>query len=155
MTDAGRTADPEGRFDLVLPPGWAAAPDPDEGGLEVAREDGEGALHLISFEAEADAFPDPAEELFAFLDERGVELEEDEVEDVSLEGDAELSLCEYVAEDDEGADGDEEPTFWLVGVATAPGTLVFATYLCPAGEEDAERDAVRALLSTLRLNPGG
>lgn len=152
--DAERIADPEGRFHFLIPAGWAASPDPEEGGLEVAREDGEGALHLISFPAEPDEFPDPAEELYAFLDERGVELEEDEVEDVPLDGDAELSVCEYVAEDDE-ADGEEaEPTFWMVGVATAPGTLVFATYLCPAGAEAAERDDVRALLATLRLNPG-
>jgi hypothetical protein len=150
MTSPERTVDPEGRFDLAVPAGWTVEPEEEEGGVEVWREDGAGTLHLISFEAPDDSFPDPGEELYAFLENRGVELEEDEVEDLSLEGDAELALCEYVAEDEE----EEEATFCLVAVATAPGALVFATYLCPAGEEDSEREAVRALLSTLRLNPG-
>ena len=142
-----RATDPEGRFTLVPPAGWSAAPAEEQGGLEVWREDGIGTLHLISFPGDDDP-ADPAEELYAFLEEGGVELEDDEVEDVPLDP-GQLALCEYETEDED----DGEVTYWLSGVATAPGVLVFATYVCPAGEEDAERDAVRQALATLRLAP--
>lgn len=152
MSDAVRFHDPEGRFDLTLPKGWQAAPDEDGDGVEVWSEEGVGTLHLVSFEAsEDDEFPDPAEELYAFLEDRGVELEEDEVEDVPLEGGAEMSLCEFLSEDEDEGDS----LFWMVGVATAPGALVFATYFCPAGEEEAERETVRAALASLRVRGGG
>ena len=36
-------------------------------------------------------------------------------------------------------------------MATAPGVLAFATYFCTAGQEAAEREAVRAALASLRL----
>lgn len=144
MTERERCTDPDGRFTLAAPPGWSAAPDEDQGGLEVWREDGAGTLHLVSFDS--DEFADPAEELYAFLEDRGVELEEDDVDDVALDG-GEMSLAEYEAEDEEEGDA----TFWLVAVATAPGTLVFATYLAPAGEQEAEAELVRASLATLRL----
>jgi len=149
MTEAKRARDPEGRFSLVPPPGWSAAPDEDEGGMEVWREDGAGSLHLISFDA--DEFPDPAEELYAFLEEAGVEIEEDDVDDVELE-EGELALCEYEAEEEESEDGDgPQTTFWMQGVATAPGVLVFVSYECPAGLQDPERELVRQSLATLRL----
>lgn len=146
MSETAR--DPDGRFTLTLPAGWQAAADEDGDGLEVWKEEGAGTLHLISFPAdEDDAFPDPAEELYAFLDDRGVELQEDEVEDVTLDGGAEMALCEYEADDeDEG-----EALYWMVGVATAPGTLVFATYFCPAGQEEAEREAVLGAVRSLRV----
>ncbi len=146
MPETKRYKDPQGRFDLVVPPGWSADADEEGDGVELWSEDGPGTLHLMGFAA--DGFPDPAEELYAFLDEREIELEEDEVEDVPLEGDAELALCEYASEDeDEG-----ERLFWMVGVATAPGALVFATYFCPEGEEETERETVRRALGTLRLH---
>ncbi|HEU4561048.1 MAG TPA: hypothetical protein VFS20_24565 [Longimicrobium sp.] len=145
MSETAR--DPEGRFELRLPRGWQSAVDEDGDGLEVWREEGAGTLHLISFEA--DEFPDPAEELYAFLQERGVELEDDEVEDLPLEG-AELALTEFMSEDED----DGESLFWLVGVATAPETLVFATYFCPAGREREERDLVREALTTMKVRGG-
>ena len=148
MSDAQRARDPDGRFTVVPRPGWSAAPDEEQGGLEVWPEEGAGTLHLISFDA-GDDFADPAEELYAFLDDRGVELEEDDVEDVPLPDGAELALAEYEAEDEEEGDA----TFWLVGVATAPGAAVFATYLAPAGEQEQEVALVRDALSTLRLHP--
>lgn len=149
MSDAERRyTDPEGRFDFVLPRGWAAEPDADEGGIEAWDDDGPGNLHLLGFAT--DEFSDPAEELYAFLEDRGVELEEDEVEDLELEGGGEMSLCEYASEDED----DGEALFWMVGVATAPGTLVFATYFCPAGQEERERDTVRGLLQSLRVREG-
>ncbi|HSU16864.1 hypothetical protein [Longimicrobium sp.] len=145
MSDTAR--DPEGRFELRVPAGWQAAPDEDGDGLEVWKEEGSGTLHLISFAPEGEDFPDPAEELYAFLQEQDVVLQEDEVEDVPLPGGAEMALCEYLTEDeDEG-----ESLFWMVGVATAPGTMVFATYFCPAGEEARERDAVRGALASLQI----
>jgi hypothetical protein len=144
---AARTQDPEGRFSVEVPAGWSAAPDDDSDGLELWREEGSGTLHLISFPAEGGDFPDPAEELYAFLEARGVELQEDEVGDIPLQGGAELAVCEYQSEDEEEGD----ILYWLVGVATAPGSLVFATYFCPAGEEAAEREAVRAALGSLQL----
>ncbi len=76
-----------------------------------------------------------------------MELEEDEVEDVPLEDGAEMAVCEYLSEDEDEGDS----LFWMVGVATAPGALVFATYFCPAGEEEAERETVRAALASLRV----
>jgi len=147
MTEAPRHADPEGRFELKVPAGWSAAPDEEDGGLEVWDEAGVGTLHVIAFPQGPDEFLDPAEELYAFLDERGVELQEDEVEDLQLQDEAELALCEYTSEDEE----DGEELYWMVGVATAPGVLAFATYFCPAGQESREREAVRAALESLRL----
>jgi hypothetical protein len=147
MPEHQRYTDPEGRFDLLIPAGWSAAPDEDDGGLEVWDEAGSGTLHVIAFPQGPDEFLDPAEELYAFLEERGVELQEDEVEDVVLEGDAELAVCEYASEDED----DGETLFWMVGVATAPGVLAFATYFCPAGEEEHEAPLVRAVLESLRL----
>ena len=147
MTENERATDPDGRFTLRIPPGWSAAPDDEGDGLEVWREDGVGTLHLVSFAA--DDFADPAEELYAFLEDRGVELEEDDVEDVPLPDGAELALAEYEAEDEEEGDA----TFWLVGVATAPGAAVFATYLAPAGEQEREVALVRDALASLRLTP--
>lgn len=143
MSDTAR--DPEGRFELPLPAGWQSADDEDGDGMEAWREDGAGTLHLISFET--DDFTDPAEELYAFLQERGVELEDDEVEDVPLDG-AEMALCEFLTEDED----DGEKLFWLVGVATAPGTLVFGTYFCPAGREAEERDVVRQALGAIKVH---
>lgn len=151
MPESRRYADPEGGFELMVPAGWTTERDEEEGGVELSHPDGAGVLHLIGLEQPADSFPDPAEELYAFLEDRGVELEEDEVEDVPLEGDAEMALCEYVSEDEEEGDG---ATFWLVAVATAPGRLVFATYFCDAGEEEQERETVRKALGTLRLEEG-
>lgn len=139
-------------FDFELPQGWEATPD-DEGGIEVTAPDAVGLLHLIAFEQTGGEALDPAEELYIFLEDQGIELEEDEIEDVELPSGAELSLCEYLSEDEDEEDQEEaEITFWLVAVATIPGSLVFCSYTCPAGEEEAERDAVRAILSSLRLN---
>jgi hypothetical protein len=147
MSNVQRVQDPEGRFTLVAPPGWSAAADEEDGGVEVWPEEGAGTLHLISFDA-GDDFADPAEELYAFLSDRDVELEEDDVTDVALEDGSELAFAEYEAEDEDEGDA----TFWLVGVASGPGALVFATYLCPAGEHEAEAELVRAALATLRLS---
>lgn len=141
--------DPDGHFSLQLPSGWLAEPDPEAGGVEVYHPDGVGTLHLLAFPGDPDDFLDPAEELYAFLDEQGVELQDEEVEDLDLVGDAEMAYTEYVAEADDGED--DEPTFHLMAVATTPGTLVFASYSCPAGQEDRERQTVVAMLGSLRL----
>jgi hypothetical protein len=138
-------------FSLVLPPGWLSEPDEDEG-VTVFLPDGPGLMHLVAFPDPGEEVLDPAEELYAFLEEQGVEIEEDEVEDIDLSEGAELSYCEYIAEDEEE---DDESTYWLVGVATAPGRLVFINYSCAAGEEDLQREVVRALLGSLRLTRPG
>lgn len=137
-------------FDFELPEGWEAELD-EEGGVAVGRVDGSGLLHLIAFEQAPGDSLDPAEELYVFLEDQGIELEEDEIEDLELASGAELSLCEYLSEDEEEGPDERETTYWLEAVATAPGNLVFASYTCPAGEEDREREAVRGILSTLRL----
>lgn len=157
MHEPKRYVDPEHGIELELPAGWSARPDAEQGGTEISAESGgAGALHLLALPQPDDGFPDPAEELYAFLDDQGVELEEDEVEDLELPDGAEMALCEYiVASDDEDGDGDDDETFWLVGVATAPGQLVFATYLCAAEDADGEREAVRAILTSLRLRGAG
>jgi hypothetical protein len=147
------TIDPA--FEIVLPSGWSAEPD-EEGGISVAGPDGVGLLHLIAFEQPNDEYLDPAEELYTFLEDQGIELEEDEIEDLELPGGADLSLCEYVAEEEEEAEGSDErgeTTYWLVGVATIPGSLVFSSYTCPADEMDRERETIREILSTLQLHP--
>jgi hypothetical protein len=153
------TIDPA--FDIDLPDGWSAAPD-EEGGVGVTGPDAVGLLHLMAFEQPGDEYLDPAEELYTFLEDQGIELEEDEIEDIELAGGADLSLCEYVAEEEEeaaeapsGVEGPGETTYWLVGVATIPGNLVFSSYTCPADAMDREREAVRAILATLRLTPPG
>lgn len=146
------TLDPA--FDFELPEGWTAEED-EEGGVAVTRPDGVGLLHLIAFEQDEEL--DPAEELYVFLEDQGIELEEDEIEDLALPSGAALSLCEYISEgEDEDADpGATETTYWLVAVATIPGNLVFCSYTCPSGSEEVEREAVRSLLTTLRLSPPG
>ena len=147
MAEERRYADEEGGFEVLVPAGWYAERDPEVGGVEVAHPDGAGSLHLVGVPQETGDFPDPAEELYSFLEEQGVELEEDEVEDLELEGGAEMAVCEYLSDDEE----EEGETFWLVGVATAPGALVFANYSCAAGEEDREGDTVMRVLRSLRL----
>jgi hypothetical protein len=141
---AVRYRDEEGGFALVLADGWSAGRD-EEGGLLLSAADGAGLLHLIAFEREEAEEADPAEELYAFLEDQEIELEEDEVEDFELHGTGSMALCEYLAEDA------EETTFWLVGVATAPGRLVFVSYSSPAEAAEEEREAVRAMLATLSL----
>jgi hypothetical protein len=148
MSDLERvTIDPA--FSFSLPSGWAAEPDEEEG-VSVYSPDGAGLLHLVAFpHAVSEEELDPAEELYAFLEEQGVEIEEDEVEDVDLGGSGELALCEYLSEEEEE---EEETTYWLVGVAVSPATLVFVSYSCPAGEEESELGKVREILASLRLN---
>jgi hypothetical protein len=141
--------DPEGRFSLDLPPGWLAEPDPEAGGIEVYHPDGPGTLHLLAFDGNPDEFLDPAEELYAFLAEQDVELQDEEVDDLELGEDADMAYTEYVAEAEDGED--DEATFNLMAVATAPGTLVFASYTCPAGQQERERQTVVDTLSSLRL----
>jgi hypothetical protein len=150
------TIDPA--FDLDLPEGWSAVPD-EEGGISVTGPQGIGLLHLIAFEQPGAEDLDPAEELYTFLEDQGIELEEDEIEDLELAGGADLSLCEYVAEEEEEEEEEAEPTaggettYWMVGVATIPGNLVFSSYTCPAESMDRERTTIRDILATLRLNP--
>lgn len=141
------TMDPA--FEVRIPAGWAAEAD-EEGGINIAADSGVGLLHLISFPQDPDSDLDPGEELYIFLEDQGVELEEDEVEDMDLPGGAELALCEYTSEeaDDEDMEGE---TYWMIGVAAAPGNLVFCNYSCPAGEAGSEREVVLEILRTLRL----
>lgn len=141
----GRYRDDEGGFALRLPAGWEADRD-EEGGVLLTAEDGPGLLHLIGFGRDPDEEADPADELYAFLADQDIELEDDEVEDFDLGDTATLALCEYLAEDA------DEASYWLVAVATAPGRLVFASYSCPAGEQDPERETIRAILMTLSLD---
>ena len=152
MRDETRvTIDPG--FEVRIPPGWEAEA-AEEGGVDVAAREGVGLLHLIAFEQAPGEFLDPAEELYAFLEDEGIELEEDEVEDVSLAEGQELALCEYLAEAEEEDEGSaERETYWLVGVATAPGNLVFCSYSCPAEDAEKERGLVREILASLRLRP--
>jgi hypothetical protein len=138
------TIDPA--FSLSLPEGWVAEPDEEEG-VSVYAPEGVGLLHLVAFPASEDHEPDPADELYAFLEEQGIEIEEDEVEDVELPAGAELALCEYLSEEEE----EDETTYWLVGVAMSPATLVFVSYSCPSGEEEKERASIREILTSLAL----
>jgi hypothetical protein len=141
------TIDPA--FEVEIPEGWEAEAD-EEGGVNLSSEAGVGLLHLIAFPQEPDEILDPGEELYILLEEQGVELVEDEIEDLDLPGGAELALCEYTAEE-EDEDDPEGGTYWMVGVAAAPGNLVFCNYSCPADESDTEREVVVGILRTLKL----
>lgn len=140
-------------FSLQIPPGWVAEPDEEEG-VSVYHPEGEGLLHLVAFPHPAGESADSADELYAFLEEQGIEIEEDEVEDVELPGGAALSLCEYEEENEGEAEGDgeqNEPARWLVGVATGPEGLVFVSYSAPADGADEEGEVVRRIIGTLHL----
>lgn len=151
MSDSHRIRVEGGAVEVELPAGWEVEED-EEGGVLLLAPDGPGLLHLAHFPQPEGEVPDPGEELYAFLEDQGVELEDDEVEDLELAGGAELALCEYLTEQDDAGDEDEEPaTYWLIAVATGPGSLVFCNYSCPAGEQGEERETVRRLLSHLRL----
>lgn len=140
-----RYDDSEGSFTLYVPQDWDAERD-EEGGLLVSSDEGNGLLHLIPFGRESGDHVDPAEELYAFLEDQEIELEEDEVEVLDLPAGGLLAVCEYVAED-----GDES-VYWIMAVAAAPSRLVFASYSCPEGEEEGERAAVRDILTSLDLD---
>src|SRR5688572_24713930 len=105
---AARYSDLEGAFSLSLPDAWEAERDP-EGGLLVSSSEGNGLLHLIPFSRDPAEDLDPAEELYAFLEDQEIELEEDEVEDLELPAGGLLALCEYATEE-----GDEA-VYWMVG----------------------------------------
>ncbi|MEX2582755.1 MAG: hypothetical protein WD766_05755 [Gemmatimonadota bacterium] len=135
----------DGAFELRLPAGWKMEPDA-EGGALVSAVEGRGLLHLVPFERELEEPSDPAEELYAFLEDQEIELQEDEVDDLELPGEAGAALCEYLAEE-----GDEL-VYWLVCVATAPSRLLFASYSCPSGQEDDEREVILQILSTLTFD---
>jgi hypothetical protein len=141
------TIDPA--FEVSVPAGWTAEVD-EEGGINLASDPGVGLLHLLAFAQEPDELLDPGEELYIFLEDQGVELEEDEIEDIELPGGADLALCEYSSEEEDDEDTEGE-TYWMVAVAAAPGNLVFCNYSCPAAEADVERSAVLDILKTLRL----
>jgi hypothetical protein len=137
-----RYEDAEGSFSFGLPDGWESASDED-GGLSIARDGGAGLLHLIAFRRELAEELDPAEELYAFLANQDIEVEEEEIEDLELPAGGLLATCEYAAEEA------DEAVYWLVAVAAAPGQLVFASYSCPIGEEDAEADQVLEILKSV------
>src|SRR5919112_684965 len=75
--------------------------------------------------------------------------EPDEEEGVSVYSPDGTGLLHLVAFPHAPEDEEEEATYWLVGVAMGPRTLVFVSYSCPAGEEEQERAAVREILGTL------
>jgi hypothetical protein len=146
MTE-GTYRDEDGDFSLRLAAGWEIEKD-EEGGILVWREEGCGVLHLIHFPQDEEEEADPGEELYAFLEDQDIELEEDEVEDVELPRGS-LAMCEYIT------DEEEDSVYWLVAVATAPGQLVFASYSCPSEDEEDEKEPVRRMLTTLRLGGAG
>lgn len=141
-TNRVRYQDAEGDFEVTLPASWRSRKD-GEAGLLLFDDEGEGLLHLIPFSRDPDDELDAAEELYAFLAEHEIELEEDEVEDVELAGEGLLALCAYLAEED----GEEE--YCLVGVAVAPGQILLASYSCPAGDDEAEAKIVRGILASI------
>lgn len=140
--------DPEHGYSLSLPEGWRASPDPEGDGEELFHPDGAGIVHLVPLTAGSGG-EDPADELYAFLAEQGIELEEDEVEDLELEGGL-LSYCEFGTEEELEDGGETEAVRWLIGIAAGPRGLLLITYSAPEGEDE-EIAALRAMLATLRL----
>ena len=59
----------DGSFDLSLPDGWDLERD-EGGGLLASTADGCGLLHLIPFERDSAETADPADELYAFLEDQ-------------------------------------------------------------------------------------
>lgn len=139
-----RYADEEGNFLVTTTDGWKSEKDP-EGGLLLHPPEGNGLLHLIPFSRDPEEEIDPGEELYAFLADQEIELEEQEVEDIALADGSTLALCEYATEDE------EERVHWIIGVAATPGQLVFANYSSSAGADEADGEAVRGILSSLVL----
>ena len=139
--------DTEGSFRLSVPAGWEVARD-EEGGLLFSHGEGGGLLHVLPFARDDAEEIDPAEELYAFLEDQDIELEDDEVEDVELDAGGSIAICEYVAEEDDDA------VFWMIGVTTGPGQLVFASFSCPAEDQEGEREAVLGMVRSLRVGPG-
>jgi hypothetical protein len=138
-----RYQDAEGSFELALPADWQTEND-GEGGLLLYAGEGNGLLHLMPFGREPEDEVDAADELYAFLAEHEIELQEDEVEDIDLAGgEGALALCEYEEEED------GEEVYWLVGVAAGIGQIIFASYSCPSGQEEKESEVVREILSSL------
>jgi hypothetical protein len=157
MARGSHYADPEGFYSVELPPGWIGERDPEAEGIEFFHPEGPGSLHVLAFDSGTDGAVDPAEELYAFLEEQGVEIEEEDVDDIVLSEHADLAMCEYISEPfdaEEGEDGEPEPSLWIMAVATAPGTLLFASYSCPAEAEEQEREAVHSVLASIRLRNG-
>lgn len=136
--------DASGRFDVTLPDRWVAEPDGEEGVL-LYRDEGFGLLHLMPFARGADEELDPAEELYAFLVEQDIELEEDEVEDLGLEETGALAFCEYLAEEA------DEVVYWLMAVAVTHGLLLFGSYSCPSEYRGMEREPVVETLKSIRF----
>jgi len=139
-----RYNDGEGAFEVTLPASWSAEKD-GEGGLLLFGDQENALLHLMPFSRDPEEETDAADELYAFLAEHEIELEEDEVEDIDLAGGALLALCEYET------DEDEEEVYWMVGVAAAAGQILFASYSCPASEAANESEIVREILASLTL----
>jgi hypothetical protein len=131
-----RYNDGEGAFEVTLPASWSAEKD-GEGGLLLFGDQENALLHLMPFSRDPEEETDAADELYAFLAEHEIELEEDEV--------ALLALCEYET------DEDEEEVYWMVGVAAAAGQILFASYSCPASEAANESEIVREILASLTL----
>lgn len=149
MSDRERvTLDPA--FEFTVPSGWIAERDEEEG-ISVFAAEGVGLLHLVAFPQGPGEMPDPAEELYAFLEDQEIELQEDEIEDLELAGGGELALCEYLTEE-EDEEEEESATYWMIGVAVAPGSLVLSSYSCPSDAAEAERQAIREILLSLRLH---
>lgn len=149
MGDKQVYRDPEGAFELRVPSGWTAEPDEDEGGVILSAARGVGLLHVLAFERDPEEICDPAEELYSFLEDVGIELEEDEVEDLDATPTGETVMCAYISEDEEEEEG-PEATYWLHAVACMEGRLIFATYTCPADLHENEAADVKSILRSLR-----
>lgn len=137
--------DGETRFGVGVPEGWESEEDEEDGGLLLWPKEGDALLHLIGFARAEEEIPDPAEELYAFLDGEEIAIEEDEVVDLTLEAGDEAAYCEYIEEEE------DEITHWLVGVATGPGQLVFLNFSRPWEEGTEIGSDVRDILGTIRF----
>lgn len=139
-----------GSFEMELPEGWIMERDPEDG-ISIFDPEREGLLHLLAFERDPAEVLDPAEELYAFLYDQEIELEEDEVQDLELGSSGALALCEYLEEDEE----EGQTIYWLLGVAGGPGQIVFANFSCPSSEAEAEEPLARAVLASIRFPEEG
>ena len=136
----------KGWYRLDLPEGWVV--DEDESPLAIYHPDGAGALQL-SAETPRPLPPGGKIDVFlmlrAFLKQTGVDFDET-LATRSFAGGLDRATYEYTADSPE--DG---KVLWRAWMLTNHDIVVFLTYACREEDQDTERAAIDAIVSSLTL----